>query len=225
VVTTIDIQVNDNGLGKIFDDFPATKKVILSRAINRTAAWSRTRTLEAITQNLALKKSDLDGSHRFGGVTLTRANPDHLEARVNVSGSRIPLIYFHGTPNAPPSPRGIAYQIDAGGGRKRLTLDAFVAVMSSEHTGFFKRKSEGTTHRKIIAKTGKRAGKAIWSEGPLIQLYGPSIPQVAENQPAFQRLLEVDAGDRLALQVDREMNFVLTGNSATPPPSAEDLDG
>jgi hypothetical protein len=210
MAVTISVQEQ---LLKRLEDFPAAKNVVISRAINRTADWSRVRTLDAITDNLAIKRSDLDGRHRFGGVVATRANQNKLAATVKITGRRIPLFRFAGTPKKGPNRQGIAYRINAGGGREHLISNTFTAIMRSSHTGFYKRKSDGTKHVKIIARTGKRKGKTIWSEQPLIELYGPSIPHVASKQPSFQKLLDVDASARLDLNLTREVNFVLTGSS------------
>jgi hypothetical protein len=208
----VTVSVQEQLLSRL-EGFPAAKNVVMARAINRTADWSRVRSLDAITDNLAVKRSDLDGRHRFGGVVATRATQNKLQATVKVSGNRIPLFRFSGTPKRPPTKRGIAYRIDAQGGRKRMEKNAFTAVMNSTHTGFFKRESSGTKHVKIIARSGRREGKMIWSERPLVELFGPSIPHVARQQPSFQRLLQTDAGERLNLSLTREVNFLLTGSS------------
>lgn len=182
----------------------------IMRAINRTAQWSRTRAIEAITANMALKKSDLDGRHRFGGVFATKARPQDLQAVLRVTGKRIPLFRFAGRPTQPGrTSRGISYQIDAGGSRKRIEKNAFFARLKSGHEGFFRRLAD----RKGLRHTrGPKLGKRIGS-GELAELRGPSIPHVAENQPAFQKMLRVDAGQRLELQLEREANFILTGTS------------
>lgn len=217
MATRITVDVNDHGAIAQLDAYPARQAVVLARAVNRTGQWARTRTLNAITSTLAVKKSDLDGKHRFGGVTVSHATTAAPEAVLSVTGDRIPLFRFHGKPTALPEgrQRGISYQVDAGGGRKKQTLDVFLGIMKSGHPGFYKRETDAKRY-KIRARHGKREGKWIWSEGPLIELYGPSIPHVAEENPEFQQLLKVDASDRLALQVEREVSFELTGTSKVP---------
>ncbi len=206
------VAINDHGAIARLAEFPAQAKVALGRALTRTASWARTRVLNAVSANMAVKKSDLDGRHRFGGITATKANPDRLNAHVEITGARIPLIRFGGRPkNVPKRQRGVSFAIGVMGS-KTITRNAFVAQMKSGHVGFFRR-VEGGGHVKITAKSGKRAGKAIWSGKGLAELRGPSVPYVADGTPEFQGLLKIDAGQRLELQIDREVNFILTGTS------------
>lgn len=208
-----EIRIDDHGAAAELAAYPALQATALARALNRTADWSRVRTLDAVVANLAVKRSDLDGRHRFGGVTLgKKATKASQVASVNVTGARIPLFLFGGSPKEPPSPSGIRYKLDAGSVAKSLTTNAFVARMPSGHIGFFRR-ILGAGHKRIVAKSGLAAGKRISSGEPIAEYYGPSIPHVADNQPEFKKLLEVDAGERLELQMHREVNFILTGTS------------
>lgn len=212
-----EIRIDDHGAAAELAAFPALLRQATVRTLNRTAEWARTRTLDAIVGNLALKRSDLDGRHRFGGVTLgARANRNRLVAGVSITGARIPLYRFGGSPTQPPNgvrQTGISYKLDAGGGRTTVTKNAFVARMPSGHVGFFQRVPGADYRVRVIAKSGLRAGKTIEVQRGIHELRGPSIPHVADNQPEFKKLLEVDAGERLELQMHREVNFILTGTS------------
>ena len=191
------VKIKDGGAIVQLTEYPKLQGVAILRGINRTLDWCRTRTLDAITGNLAIKRSDLDGQHRFGGVTVRHATQTALFAVLNVTGNRIPLYRFAGKPDMPPKGQrqhGVTYRIDQEGGHKRIRTNAFVAVMKSGHIGFF-----------------RRAGGA--SRGRLLELFGPSVPHAASNRPEFKRLLEADAGARLELQISREVNFILTGSS------------
>ena len=213
----LEIRVDDGGVIARLAAYPAQQGQALMRAVNRTAEWCRTRTVEAVVGNLAVKKSDLDGSHDFGGIKARKTNQPGGVAYVNITGNRIPLFLFKGKPTAAPSKRGISYQIDAGGGRKSITKNAFYARMKSGHAGLFTRLSNlqqlrryhllGGAKNLRIPKAGLRARTQIR------ELFGPSIPHVAENRPEFKKMLEVDAGARLEMQVGREVNFILTGTS------------
>ena len=174
--------------------FSSQANKALSRALNKTAAWANTRTIRAITDHINIKRSDITGNvHRYGGVTLRKSTETTLTAQVSVTGRRIPLAAFGGKPIAPPTPNGVSYGILRGGGRKVISF-GFVVRFASGHTGFFKRQGKGRL--------------------PIIELYGPSIPEVALTSPDLTNALKVDLGPRLDLQLGREVNFILTGNSA-----------
>jgi hypothetical protein len=215
----VQIRINDHGAADALRAMPELLKIAQGRALTRTADWARVRTVRAIAGHIALAQSDLNGSHRFGGVTATKANPDKLHAEVNITGARIPLFRFAGRPTEPVTPKGragvggVSYQIDAQGGRKRITENAFMLRAPSGHRGFFRRIGGGR-RIKMTAKGGKRAGKSIWSEKGLAELFGPSIPHVAEESPEFRKLLEVDCGARLELEMERQVTYIITGSSA-----------
>jgi hypothetical protein len=82
--------------------------------------------------------------------------------------------------------------------------------------GFFRRSSQNDGHEKVIAKSGKRAGKFIWSQRKIIRLMGISVATALEGSPEFKKLVEVNAGERLALELNRAANFILTGTSKVP---------
>ena len=188
---------------------------VMVRALNRTASWARTRALDAIATNINVKKKDLDGKHRFGGVTTRRANKNDQRASVKITGRRIPLFRFDGKPKEPWGRRGllvsrikdrketvtrgrgkkgISYRIDTKGARKYLKKNAFPVRFKSGHVGFYYRKGSERL--------------------PIQQFYGPSIPHAAEKSPAFQQMLTIDASAQLAVNIQREVNYLLTGNSS-----------
>ncbi len=208
---TTTIKMDDHGAAARLAEWPNLQKQAQARALTRTAEWARTRTVEAVVANLALKKSDLNGQHRFGGVTATKATVNHLAASVKITGGRIPLYRFSPWPKSAPTPAGIRYQIDAGGGAKRIMHNAFVAKMKSGHVGFFRR-LKGTLRYNAREAGGRKLGK-LKDSGQIAELWGPSIPHVAEAQPAFKKMLQIDLGERLEMQLGREVNFILTGTS------------
>lgn len=83
----------------------------------------------------------------------------------------------------------VSYRIRAGGGRERLT-DAFVIEFSSGYRGVFRREGR--------------------SRLPLRELYGPSIPEVAEKDAAVRSELDEKAGERLLEEVESRLDFLLS---------------
>jgi hypothetical protein len=207
----VDISVNDNGLLAMLDGFPKQKNVAISRGINRTSAWTKTRMTKIAKQELTVNRvGDIGRS-----LTATRATPEKLRATVKVGGKRIALYHFKGKPTQPPKNRpkgGISYQIRAEGGRQRIEKNAFVARINGLPS-FFRRSSSNIGHEKVIAKTGKRAGKWIWSQRKIIKLMGISVVTAVEGSSEFKKLITVEAGERLQLELDRAASFILTGTS------------
>lgn len=208
----VDIRVNDkDGLIAQLDAFPKQKNVAISRAINRTSAWTNTRMKNIAKRELTTNRvSDIGRS-----LSVTRATPDKLSASVKVGGKRIALYHFKGKPTKPPVGRlrgGVSYQIRADGGRQSIQKNAFVALVKGQPS-FYRRSSFNVGHDKVIAKTGKRAGKFIWSQRKIIKLMGISVVTAIEGSTEFKRLVEVDAGERLHLELERASSFILTGTS------------
>lgn len=211
----VEISVRDNGLITQLEQFPNSKNAAISRAINRTAGWVKTQMKRQATAALTVNKvGDIAKS-----LTASRSTPEKLLATVKIGGNRIPLIFFRGKPTKAPNGKrligGVSYQIRASEGRKSIEHNAFVANVGGK-MGFFKRSSFNIGHEKVIAKTGKRAGKYIWSQRKINQLMGISVATALEGSPEFKKLVEVDTQARLQLQLDREANFLLTGTSKLP---------
>lgn len=204
------VTINDkDGLVRQLDQFPETKKTALSRAINRTAQWVRTRTVEILKPLLFVNRvADIRNN-----IKLTKSRPDYLRGVVNVSPKRIGLFQFHGKPTQAPTPSGISFQLTSDGDVERLEHNAFVATVGGV-TNFFKRAdTDRNWHVKVIAKSGKRAGKPIWSQNKINKLWGPIPTYLLEHSKEFEKLTKVDAGERLELQLTREVSFLLTGSS------------
>lgn len=181
----------------LFRGFPQKLPVAMRDAVNRTAATVRKRTVDVITGELNIKRRDLDGEHRYGGVKVRKATVESLEAGVSVTGSRIPIFRFGARQNK----TGVTYQVSRSGGRG-LIRRGFVATMKSGHVGVFQRLGPKTW---VTRTKGPRR-----FEQRIFEPFGPSIPHVAGRNPGFKKLLDVEAGDELqknlASQIDR---FVL----------------
>ena len=133
------------------------------------------------------------------GLFATRTNSQAARA------GRIPLSRF----GARQISKGVSYKITAGGGRQRIE-GAFLATMDTGHEGVF------------IRPFGRDGGGERWPTGkrralpptigrqyrlPIAELFGPSIPQVAQTHEGVQRVINQEAGgeyiNELSSQVDR----------------------
>jgi hypothetical protein len=178
-------------LERLLADIPNGVQRVERAAIKRTGEQVKTRTLQAITGTVNVKRKDIDANkataHRFGGV---RLNVWGLNAEVSVTGRRIPVYRF----GAKQIKKGVSYKIEKGGGKKRIE-SGFIATMESGHTGAF-----------------ARVGKARF---PIDEKFGPSIPHVADESPEYQKLAEFDAGELLekntAQQVERYLERAARG--------------
>lgn len=213
-LATVAISIDERQLAEAearLGAIPQGMPKAIMRAINRGGRVAKRKSLQAISKTMNVKQSDLDGTHRFGGVGLWLARPDYLQAKVTITGRRVPVFRFGVSPatNQPPTQGGVRFKIFGGGGT-RTVGNAFIAKMRSGHMGAFKRRP-GARHTLITAMSGKHVGKKIRSGGPIQELFGPSIPHVAEHHPELQKALEVDVDAVVAKQFAHEVEFLLNG--------------
>lgn len=124
----------------------------VARALNRSAVSTRTVMQRLVRDDVKLKSRDVGDQMR---VEKARPTQDGLQARVIISGARIPLFDFGARQTA----RGVS--ANTGGGRK-VYKGSFIATMKSGHKGVFERKTRGKGSKRL----------------PIIEKFGPSLPHV-----------------------------------------------
>ncbi len=170
---------------------------VIHHATRRTVTAVRVQIVNNVHQNLNVKKTDLfkrgnrrrpiqerliwEGSRVVTGMVKVRGNQagDDIEskagggirAKQKLRVGRIPLGKFGPTQIR----KGVSYRITRGGGRERVA-GAFVATMRTGYRGVF-----------IRPRTDSKMG----------ELFGPSIPHVAERRPAIRMMLSTDKIDRI----------------------------
>jgi len=164
------------------------------RAINRTATTLRARLVRAIAEQIMVPPGEL----RSRNVRLLQANYSQLEARITISGGRIPLILFGARPGrmSPAMQRrlaGTSYQIATAGGR-RTAEGAFTAELrAGARAGVYRRIGTGRF--------------------PVRQLRGPSVPHVAldvleeaagEIQETAENELERNLSEQVGILLRRQ---------------------
>jgi hypothetical protein len=232
--TTIGFEVgfNPDSVADLIEDLKDQKENIpkaISGAVNRTGSQLKTLVIKAITDNLNIKRKDIDGNakgrHRYGGVKLwARGTGSLRRATITVTGHRIPVYRFGAKPSQPPTrttkkpkvpdparklkrrvrpkgivrngrPRkGVSWRTEKGGAATTVK-DAFVSRMKSGHVGVFKR---------------VKPGESL----PIAELFGPSIPQVAINDPKLQESLKVDTGPMMAQNIKSQIDRFLQRSRA-----------
>ncbi len=181
------IQIDPKDLKMLenqFKEFPRTIPTILSRAINRIATMANTRVKRGVAAEVNLQQNIIG---RY--ITLYRAAKTRLEARLKLSGWRIPAAKFKGRRLV----KGASYQIRRGAARKKLiykkTDPIFWGIMESGHEGIFTRPA------------GKR--------GKIHELLGPSISTAWSKTPKLLYATLDEANHNLAVRIHHEIKYEL----------------
>lgn len=192
----IKTEVSSN-LGEIEEMLGNLKKKapnVLKNAINRTVT--------NVKKNMAIEASKLyyvKSGDVKRTIRITKAMRARLEGVVSSRAAAIPLYKFRVSPkhtvnykNGRPTPKFYKAAVKRENGLKPLNHSpkAFIAVMKSGHIGVFERKS----------------GKSF----PIKQLFGPSVPQMIENDLAMARI-ENRANETLQKRIEAEINHLLEG--------------
>jgi hypothetical protein len=150
--------------------------IAVMRALNRTIASANTQAVRAISADLGGIKQ----SHIRDGILVVRATPGKLEASLNVTGKRLPLIDFKAKQTA----TGVAYQLPTG---RDFVPHAFIATMRSGHRGVFLRRG-----RKRL---------------PIAELRGPSLPRVFTRERILAAV-RASTKSEFSKNLTHEMSFL-----------------
>ena len=155
----------------------------MSAALNKTATGAKTEIKRIVAAEYFISQKDAGST-----LSIQKASPGDLEAKIISAGPVIPLIKFRVSRKAPPTPkRGVKAKVKrqggggiaAEGGRK-----GFLATMSSGHTGVFVR-----TNKKRL---------------PVKQLMGPAIPSMIDKHlPEINAKVQVRMEKNLEHEIDR----------------------
>lgn len=169
----------------------------VNRAIPVVGRKSRVVVVKAIRANVNVPANKLyqrgnrqrpisDRSFKVGGMA---------GYRLTIDKGRLPLGRFQPRQHWKGGASGgrvrtrVSYKINADGGRQKL-YDAFALEFTSGYIGVFRRQGDPRL--------------------PLQELYGPSIPEVAENDSKVQRQVEVQAGEDLVTETESRLDFILS---------------
>ena len=223
------IRVDDAQLKQIdalLEEFPKTAPRAIMRAINHTAAKANTVTLKAITSHINIKRQDIAATksgkapHSFGAVRVRKATTTRLQATVQVTGKKIPLIWFRArqlkgkrvkltnvatrkTSRRRMAGGGVRYKILKSGAAKTIPS----AFLGQGRINRGKRTGEHSGHTGVFRRRGR-------ARLPIMQLFGPSIPHVAEQSPTLKRALDVDMTKSLSARIDHEIGRLLAKQGA-----------
>lgn len=181
------ITVNADQLARaevLLRDIPnGVSKVIVS-AINKAAQAAKQDAVKKVRERYYVKAKDVSAT-----IEIEKATLENQAAVVLSTGSPLALSKFRVTPARPPRRRRknpiIVRVVRGEGGPIR---GAFVAQMKSGHIGVF-----------------RRAGP---TRLPIIQLYGPSVPQML-GHPSVTEFVEERARELLEEKLEDEITRML----------------
>lgn len=177
----------------MLDNLKAKAPNVLRNAINRTVT--------NVKKNIAMKTSSMyfiKSSDVKKTIKISKATKTKLCGIVKSSSGMIALSKFRVTPNravsyknGKPNPRFYKAGVKRAGGVKKLDKSprAFITTMKSGHVGVFERTSKQSF--------------------PIRQLYGPSVPQMVENNLIIKKITE-DANITLSKRIEAEVNYLLS---------------
>lgn len=151
-MATIEVQ-GDEAIEIDLRDMPAKVTRATVRALNRAIHSARTVMVRAMAGDTGLKSKDVRDA-----VVVREAFATRPEVSLAASRKRLMLIKF-GAKGPVPSRgrgRGVTYRLRGGSGRVE---NAFIATMTSGHTGVFRR--AGTQRLGIIELKGPSLGRVF----------------------------------------------------------------
>lgn len=189
----VGVTVNKEQVNRIKREFANAPKIINRiqvRAVNKTLGNATTYVSQEIRKDLNITAGRLKKHIQVR----RKASMSSPGAWFVIEGSRIPIKNFKGVRQGK---RGTSWRVRMGGARTSLR-DAFFATMRSGHRGVFKRHET----EKMKSKPNRAA---------IFELYGPSVPQVAENlQSLSQAVLGQQMEAFLAKNLGQQLRYELT---------------
>lgn len=171
---------------------------VLSRAINRTTT--------NIKKNMAQQTAGKDGKYNIKSedvkesLNVQKATTRNLQGRVAASGHPLLLTKFNADKsagpiepvtyeNGKPNPRFYSAKVKKRGGKKALTGNPRAFIGTSKAGLIFLQRFSGKRY-------------------PLEPLYGPSVPQMIENEKTIEFIYR-EAESTLQKRIDAEINNIL----------------
>lgn len=185
----------------ILQRFPEKGPRYVSQAINRTIDRVYTQAVRAITANIPVKATRVRKS-----MVKRKARPASLAGEIVIKGRRLPLYDFKSREVA----GGVRYNMGAYG--VRTVEGAFIATMPSGHTGVWVR------YGRMVAGFRRSRHKHYQK---IRELFGPSIPHVAEKDATLDRALKIDASTILRERLANSLSRLLVGDERGAQTGAE----
>jgi hypothetical protein len=166
----------------------------MNAALNRVGRSATTKLKRDLREVTNVKTDRLNAA-----IVERRSNFEDLQYTVSASGRPLPLAYF----DVRQTKRGVSAR---AWGKRTLFRGTFLATMDTGHMGVFRRGREGA--RRV--KRYDARGHVYYSQLPIIELAGPSIPRMMLNQK-IRDSFEATAKERLPIEYERELKRVVNG--------------
>jgi hypothetical protein len=157
---------------------------VVARAINRAVENARSNAVREARNQYNVKAGDIRRT-----IRISRANKNQPAAVLSSTGPALPTIAFNVRPGTV-------------NGRRRTPIRVSV-----------KKGETSTLDRAFIATVGGRTGvyeRMGSARLPIRQLYGPSVPQMLDNEKVINTIAE-KAREMLDSRLDQEIKRVLDG--------------
>lgn len=164
---------------------PKGVETAVPRAINRAMESARTAAVTKAREEYTVKAKAVRST-----IKLTRANASNMTGVITSTGSPIPLYDFKVNPKTVNGRRRSPIRVSVKHGQQTSLNRAFIARLGSGKTGVF-----------------ERLGK---SRLPIKMLYGPSAPQMLENDNVAE-FIEKTAVETMNKRLDHEIGRLLEG--------------
>lgn len=190
----VDIQVSEqttNRLHAILSSMGEADEKVLKPALNRGLTAGKTAFNKQIKAVYDVSPAVIS-QHSTLGYKKVEMRSDGLIGSIEFAGTTIPLYKFNVSPEMPTlGKEAVKVGVMKGGGQTELTK-GFVAQMQNGHLGVFERKKTSRT--------------------PIKELYGPSVPRMAENAVVLQTV-EDRVNEVINKRIEHEVDRILSGGN------------
>ena len=169
----------------VLSNVPKGIERAMASAINRAAQSGRTEAVKKVRERYIVKASTVREP-----LKIERASSSSPIATLRAVGSVIPLSKFKIRPSKPTPGKSTPVTATVIKGKGGIIPKAFVARMPAGHVGVYRRKGRPRL--------------------PIMELYGPSAPQMIGNEEVM-RALEEKAQQTLDERMEHEISRLLEG--------------
>lgn len=181
---SIRVRIDDAKLREVQErlgEFANKAPNVISNSLNRTMQNVATNVTKGIRENYTVKAGVVKEN-----LKKTRASRSKLAAEVRVSGSPLPLDRYKVSPKTVQPNRKKQLKISIKKGSTKQIMGAFIANISGIKV--FKRDSKNRL--------------------PISRLYGPSVPQMADDEEIIRKVNE-EAPITFNARIEHEVNRIL----------------
>lgn len=183
--------------GAALPRFDALTKAI-TRSLNRAVGSVRTQAVRRVSRMSGIKQARVREE-----IVVVKASFERLRARLVASGNAVPLIHFRAR-QARAGVTAVAY-----GGVKKTYKGTFIATMKGGRQGVWRRDgAKGSRRRgeRRAVVSGENVGKSYRPELPIVELWGPSVPQTLELDSIVGDLVQF-MDDRFRVELGRNLAY------------------